>query len=58
MEREEAAEQKTQKEKLYRAFDGESRDKKMYFPCFLCCPASPLGNFPLLSPSLLPSSSV
>lgn len=54
----ETGEGETQKEKLYRAFDGESRDKKMYFSCFLCCPPSPLGNFPLLSPSLLPSSSV
>lgn len=50
-------EQETQKEKLHRAFDRESRDKKMYFSC-LCCPPSPLDNFPLLSPSLLPSSSV
>lgn len=58
IEEEKTAEQKTQKEELYRAFDGESRDKKMYFSCFLCCPPSPLGNFPLLSPSLLPSSSV
>lgn len=55
---EKTGEQETQKEELYRAFDGESRDKKMYFSCFLCCPPSPLGNFPLLSPSLLPSSSV
>lgn len=58
IEEEKTGEQDTQKEELYRAFDRESRDKKMYFSCFLCCPPSPLGNFPLLSPSLLPSSSV
>lgn len=51
-------EQETQNEELYRAFDGERRDKKMYFSCFLCCPPSPVGNIPLLSPSLLPSFSV